>query len=56
MGTIFLVYVGVYVGVSTIIYGKPIVCQNTWAELRGPNTRMLKVSFWSLKQSATWNP
>ena len=31
------------------------VCQNAWAELRGPNTRMLKVSFGSLKQSADYN-
>ena len=33
-----------------------MVCQNAWAELRGPNTRMLKVSFVSLKQSATLKP
>ena len=31
------------------------VCQNAWAELRGPNMRMLKVSFGSLKQSADYN-
>ena len=35
---------------------KKMVCQNAWAELRGPNTRMLTVSFVSLKQSAAWNP
>ena len=29
--------------------------QNAWAELRVPNTRMLKVSFGSLKQSADYN-
>ena len=33
-----------------------IVCQNAWTELCGPNAHMLKVSFGSLKQSATWNP
>ena len=35
---------------------KKMVCQNAWAELRGPNTRMLKVSFVSLKQSAALKP
>ena len=47
------------VGLSTIVNGKPIqkmVCQNAWAELRRPNTLMLKVSFVSLKQSAAWKP
>ena len=44
--------------VCTIVYGKPIqkyVNQNAWAELRGPNTRMLKVRLGSLKQSANYN-
>ena len=47
------------VGLSMIVYGKSIqkmLCQNAWEELRGPNTRMLKVSFVSLKQSAAWKP
>ena len=47
------------VGLSTIVYGKPIqkmVCQNAWVGLRGPNTRMLKVCFVSLKQSAALKP
>ena len=47
-----------YVGLSTLVYGKPIkryVCQNAWAGLRGPNTRLLKVGFGSLKQSADYN-
>ena len=30
-------------------------CQNAWAELRSPNTCMLKASFGSLKQSADYN-
>ena len=41
-----------------IVYGKliqKIVCYNVWVELRSPNTRMLKVGFWSLKQSADYN-
>ena len=45
------------VGLSTIVYGKPIqkmVCQYAWAELCGPNTRMLQVIFVILKQSAAW--
>ena len=47
------------VGLSTIVYGKPIQkngIQNAWAEVRVPNTRMLKVSFVSLKQSAALTP
>ena len=41
----------IYVGMSVCLrlsMGDPyqkIVCQNAWAGLRGPNTRMLKVSF-----------
>ena len=42
MGTIFLVYICMYVYLST-------VCQNAKAELRGPNMRMLIVSFGRLK-------
>ena len=51
-----------YVGMSVCLrlsMGNPhkkIVCQNAWAELHSPNTHVLKVSFGSLKQSATWNP
>ena len=40
------------------VYGKNIqkyVCQNALAVLRGPNTRILKVSFGSLRQSADYN-
>ena len=47
-----------YVGLSTIVYGKPIqkfVCYNAWVELRSPNACMLKVNFGSLKQSAEYN-
>ena len=32
----------------SVCLGKPnkkYICQNVWAELRGPNTHMLKVSF-----------
>ena len=38
--------------VCRFVYGKPIqkiACQNAWEELRGPNMRMLKVSFGWLK-------
>ena len=41
--------------VCWFVYGKLIqknkkyVCQNLWAEIRGPKTRMLKVSFGRLK-------
>ena len=34
---------------------KKIVAKNAWVELRSPNTRMLKVSFRSLKQCADYN-
>ena len=51
-------YICMYVGLSMFVYGKLIqkyVCQNAWEELRGPNTRMLKISFGSLKQSGDYN-
>ena len=49
------IYVGMYVYVYLWeTHTKKIVCQNAWAELRGPNTHVLKVSFGSLKQSATY--
>ena len=38
-----------YVGLSMGNPYKKYVCQNAWVELRGPNTRMLKVSFGRLK-------
>ena len=38
-----------YVGLSMGNPYKNYVCQNAWPELRGPNTRMLKVSFGWLK-------
>ena len=41
MGTIFLVYVGLSMGNQY----KKYVCKNVWVEIRGPNTRILKVSF-----------
>ena len=53
------IYICMSVGLSTIVYGKPykkMVCQNAWAELHGPNTRMLIVTFVILKQSAAWKP
>ena len=37
---------------SSIVYGKTIqkiVCLNVWAELRSPNTRMLKMQFWNFE-------
>ena len=40
-----MIYVGMYVGLST----KKYVCHNAWAELRGPNTCMLKISLGQLK-------
>ena len=52
----------IYMYVGRFVYDclwEPIqkmVCQNAWAELRHPNTRMLKVSFVSLKQSAALKP
>ena len=39
-------YVGMYI--CRFVY-KKYVCQNVWAELRDPNTRMLKVSLRQLK-------
>ena len=49
-------YVCRYVGLSMgNPYKRKYVCQNAWAELRGPNTRMLKVSLGSLKQGADYN-
>ena len=45
-----------YVGMSVCLWenhSQKDVCQNAWAELRGPNTRMLKVSFGQLKPTLT---
>ena len=39
------IYMCMSVGLSKGNPYKKLVCQNAWAELRGPNTRMLKVSF-----------
>ena len=44
------------VGMSVCLWEthtKKDICQNTWAELHGPNTRMLKVSFGRLKLTLT---
>ena len=43
------IYMYMYVGLSMGKKLKKEVCQNTWEELRGPNTRMLKVCFGRLK-------
>ena len=40
LGSSIQILCGMCVGLST-----RYVCQNVWAELRGPNTCMLKVSF-----------
>ena len=44
-----LLVIYMYVGLSTGTPYKKYLCQNAWAELRDPNTRMLKVSFGWLK-------
>ena len=45
-----MIYICMYVGmyVCRFVY-KKYVCQNAWAELRGHNMRMLKVSLGQLK-------
>ena len=42
-----------YVGLSMGKPYKKYVCKKAWAELRCPNTRMLKVSFGRLKAHRT---
>ena len=55
------IYIYIYVCMSVCLRlfmvnpYKKFICQNARAELRGPNTRMLKVSLGSLKQSADYN-
>ena len=46
----------IYMSVCTVgmsVSLQKYVCQNAWVELRGPNTRMLKVSFGGYNRPVT---